>query len=114
MVPRSAPLPQPTVAIVGATGAVGVELLRCLEQRRFPLSRLRLFASSRSAGKTMTFRGAPLTVEELTEESFAGIDLALFSAGGATSRRYVPEAVRRGAIVVDNSSAFRMEAGVPL
>ena len=104
----------PTVAIVGATGAVGSELIACLEQRNFPLSRLRLFASARSAGRALLFRGAGVTVEELTEDSFPGIDLALFSAGGTTSRRFVPIAVRQGAVVVDNSSAFRMEPGVPL
>ena len=104
----------PTVAIVGATGAVGGELIDCLEQREFPLSRLRLFASARSAGRALLFRGEGVPVEELTEDSFPGVDLALFSAGGATSRRFVPIAVRQGAVVVDNSSAFRMEPGVPL
>jgi aspartate-semialdehyde dehydrogenase len=105
---------RPVVAIVGATGAVGVELIRCLEQRRFPLAELRLFASARSAGKTLPFCGAPLTVRELTDASFAGVDIALFSAGGSTSRRFAPLAVRAGATVVDNSSAFRMDASVPL
>ncbi|HET7757985.1 MAG TPA: aspartate-semialdehyde dehydrogenase [Steroidobacteraceae bacterium] len=104
----------PVVAIVGATGAVGVELIRCLERRRFPLSELRLFASARSAGKTLAFRGEPLPVRELDESSFAGVGLALFSAGSATSRRFAPLAVRAGATVVDNSSAFRMDAQVPL
>jgi aspartate-semialdehyde dehydrogenase len=104
----------PVVAIVGATGAVGVELIRCLEQRAFPLAELRLFASARSAGKTLEFRGRALTVRELGEDSFAGVDIALFSAGGATSRRFAPLAVRAGATVIDNSSAFRMDAGVPL
>jgi len=106
--------PRPTVAIVGATGAVGVELIRCLEQREFPLSELRLFASARSAGKSMSFRGGSLVVQELTERSFEGVDIALFSAGGATSKRFAPIAVRQGAVVVDNSSAFRMDADVPL
>ncbi len=105
---------QPVVAIVGATGAVGVELIRCLEQRQFPLGQLRLFASRRSAGKTLPFRGTPLIVEELTESSFSGVDIALFSAGGSTSKRFAPLAVRAGATVVDNSSAFRMDAEVPL
>ena len=105
---------RPVVAIVGATGAVGVELIRCLEQRRFPLAELRLFASARSAGKTLPFCGAPLTVRELTDASFAGVDIALFSAGGSTSKRFAPLAVRAGATVVDNSSAFRMDASVPL
>lgn len=102
------------VAIVGATGAVGVELIRCLEQRNFPLSELRLFSSARSAGKTMTFRGRELTVQELTERSFDGVRLALFSAGSGTSKKYAPIAVRSGTVVVDNSSAFRMDDSVPL
>src|ERR1700726_2905432 len=89
------------------TGAVGGELLHCLEQRRFPLSGLRLFASPRSAGKTLRFQGAALPVEALTEESLKGIDIALFSAGGNTSRQFAPIAARHGAVVVDNSSAFR-------
>jgi aspartate-semialdehyde dehydrogenase len=104
----------PVVAVVGATGAVGVELMQCLEQRRFPLSKLRLFASARSAGKTLPFKGEPVTVEELTEDSFRGVDIALFSAGGSQSKRFAPAAVRHGAVVVDNSSAFRMDPGVPL
>ena len=105
---------RPVVAIVGATGAVGVELIRCLEQRRFPLAELRLFASARSAGKTLPFCGEALPVRELTEASFAGVDIALFSAGGSTSKRFAPLAVRAGATVIDNSSAFRMDASVPL
>ena len=104
----------PVVAVVGATGAVGVELLRCLEQRGFPLSELRLLASVRSAGKTMKFRGQELAVRELSEDSFRGVDLALFSAGAATSKRFAPVAVRAGATVIDNSSAFRMDPAVPL
>jgi aspartate-semialdehyde dehydrogenase len=104
----------PVVAIVGATGAVGVELIRCLEERRFPLSELRLFASARSAGKTLPFRGQPLAVRELKEDSFRGVDIALFSAGGGTSKRFGPLAVEQGAVVVDNSSAFRMDPAVPL
>ncbi|MBS0378196.1 MAG: aspartate-semialdehyde dehydrogenase [Proteobacteria bacterium] len=104
----------PVVAIVGATGAVGVELIHCLEQRRFPLSRLRLFASARSAGKTLPFQGAQVTVEELKEDSFAGVDIALFSAGSGTSKKFAPLAVQAGATVVDNSSAFRMDPKVPL
>jgi aspartate-semialdehyde dehydrogenase len=105
---------QPVVAVVGATGAVGVELMRCLEERKFPLSNLRLFASARSAGKTLPFRGKQVVVEELTEDSFRGVNIALFSAGGSQSKRFAPAAVRHGAVVVDNSSAFRMDAGVPL
>jgi aspartate-semialdehyde dehydrogenase len=104
----------PVVAIVGATGAVGVELLGCLERRNFPMSELRLFASARSAGKTLPFRGKPVAIRELTEEGLAGVDVALFSAGGATSKRFAPLAVRKGAVVVDNSSAFRMDDAVPL
>ena len=104
----------PVVAVVGATGAVGVELMQCLEQRRFPLSNLRLFASARSAGKTLPFRGKPVVVEELTEDSFRGVNIALFSAGGVQSKKYAPAAVRHGTVVVDNSSAFRMDADVPL
>ena len=104
----------PVVAIVGATGAVGVELIRCLEERRFPLKELRLYASARSAGKTLPYRGEPLAVRELQDDSFRGVDIALFSAGGSTSRRFAPLAVEQGTVVVDNSSAFRMDATVPL
>ena len=104
----------PVVAIVGATGAVGIELIRCLEERRFPLAELRLFASARSAGKTLAFRGQALPVRELKEDSFRGVDIALFSAGGGTSKRFGPLAVEQGAVVVDNSSAFRMDPAVPL
>ncbi len=104
----------PVVAIVGATGAVGVELMQCLEQRKFPLSELRLFASARSAGKTLPFRGKPVSVRELTEDSFGGVDIALFSAGGSISKHFGPIAARAGTVVVDNSSAFRMDPNVPL
>ena len=104
----------PVVAIVGATGAVGVELLGCLEGRNFPVKSLRLLASARSAGKQMRFRGQEITIEELTDASFDGVDVALFSAGSGLSKRFAPVAVRAGAVVVDNSSAFRMEANVPL
>jgi aspartate-semialdehyde dehydrogenase len=104
----------PVVAIVGATGAVGVELIECLERRKFPMSELRLFASARSAGKKMPFRGQQLSVRELTEDSFGGVNIALFSACGGTSKRFAPIAARAGAVVVDNSSAFRMDAAVPL
>jgi aspartate-semialdehyde dehydrogenase len=106
--------PGAVVAIVGATGAVGVELIRCLEERGFPVSELRLFASARSAGKTLMFRGLQLAVRELNEHSFSGVDIALFSAGGSTSKRFAPIAVRAGATVIDNSSAFRMDPSVPL
>ena len=104
----------PHVAIVGATGAVGVEMLLCLEQRNFPLSKLKLLASARSAGKTMLFRGNEIVVEELTHDSFVGVDIALFSAGGGISLEYGPSAAAAGAVVIDNSSAFRMETDVPL
>jgi len=111
----NAPLSRrPAVAIVGASGAVGVELVRCLERRRFPLASLRLFASPRSAGKELRFADRTIAIEPLTEESFAGIDLALFSAGAGVSRRYAPLAVAAGAVVVDNSSAFRQDGEVPL
>ena len=104
----------PVVAVVGATGAVGVEMLRCLEQRDFALGELRLLASSRSAGKSMRFRGADHAITELTEASFGGVDIALFSAGGGISRRFAPIAARAGAVVIDNSSAFRLDPTVPL
>jgi len=102
------------VAIAGATGAVGVEFLRCLEERKFPLSNLRLLASARSAGKTMPYAGREIKVEELTENSFRDIDIAFFSAGGAISKKFAPIAAKAGAVVVDNSSAFRMDPAVPL
>jgi aspartate-semialdehyde dehydrogenase len=104
----------PRVAIVGATGAVGTELINCLEQRDFPLAGLRLLASRRSAGRAMHFRGSSLAVEELTVTSLDGIDVALFSAGSAVSRSVARAAAARGTIVIDNSSAFRMEPDVPL
>ena len=102
------------IAIVGATGAVGVEFLHCLAKRNFPVGKLKLLASYRSAGKTLPFKGESIVVEALTENSFAGTDIALFSAGGETSRTYAPIAVKAGAVVIDNSSAFRMDANVPL
>src|SRR5579863_1006434 len=104
----------PSVAIVGASGAVGTELIACLQQRRFPLRQLRLFASRRSAGRRLSYCGDSLPIEELTERSLAGTEIALFSAGSATSRRFVPPAVRAGTLVIDNSSAYRMDAQVPL
>jgi aspartate-semialdehyde dehydrogenase len=102
------------VAIAGATGAVGVEFLRCLEERNFPLSELKLLASARSAGKTVKFRGRDVPVEELTAKSFDGVDVAFFSAGGSISRKFGPIAAQAGAVVIDNSSAFRMDPAVPL
>jgi aspartate-semialdehyde dehydrogenase len=102
------------VAIVGATGAVGTELLQIMEERRFPVDSLRLFASPRSAGKQLRFRGDPITVEPLQSGAFKGIDLAFFSAGASRSREFAPQAVSAGALVIDNSSAFRLEPDVPL
>ncbi|MFA9477856.1 aspartate-semialdehyde dehydrogenase [Phycisphaerales bacterium AB-hyl4] len=104
----------PNVAIVGVTGAVGQEFLRVLEQRNFPIGELKMLASARSAGKSVAFRDKTYTIEELTEKSFKGVDLALFSAGGSISKKYADAAVAAGAVVVDNSSAFRMTEGVPL
>jgi aspartate-semialdehyde dehydrogenase len=102
------------VAIAGATGAVGGVMLEILEERTFPVAGLRLLASERSAGTTVRFRGDPVRVEPMTERSFAGVDLALFSCGGERSKAFAPAAVRSGAVVVDNSSAFRMDPKVPL
>ena len=102
------------IAIVGATGAVGAELLRVLERRGFPVERLLPLSSSRSVGKTVSFRSQEIPAVELSESSFEGIDLAFFSAGGEVSRRYAPIARAAGAIVIDNSSVFRMEPDVPL
>ena len=104
----------PHVAIVGATGAVGVEILSCLETRNFPVGSLKLLASARSAGKQVAFRGEMLTVEELTEKSFDGVDIALFSAGGGISLKFAPIAAAAGCVVIDNSSAFRQDPDVPL
>jgi aspartate-semialdehyde dehydrogenase len=102
------------VAVVGATGAVGQEMREILEERDFPVERLLPLASERSEGKTVSFQGAEVPVETLTEQSFEGIDIALFSAGAERSRHFGPHAVVAGAVVVDNSSAFRMEPKVPL
>ncbi len=104
----------PTVAIVGATGAVGLEMLAVLGQRGFAHKEIRLLASARSAGKTVPFNGGSLTVSELNQDSFDGVDIALFSAGAAVSRNFGPIAAQRGALVIDNSSAFRMNDDVPL
>lgn len=103
-----------TVAVAGVTGAVGVEMLKCLEAREFPVRKLVALASARSAGKKITFRGEEVFVEELTPSSFEGVDLALFSAGSGISKEFAPHAVAAGAVVVDNSSAFRMDEDVPL
>ncbi len=102
------------VAVVGATGAVGAEMITCLERRNLPVASLRLYASERSAGRRIAFRGRPLQVEPLTDAAFEGVDLALFAASGEIARRYAPMAVSSGAVVIDNSSAFRMHPGVPL
>lgn len=102
------------IAVVGATGAVGGVMLRLLEERDFPVASLHPLASGRSAGKTVTFRGEEIEVEELTADSFEGVQIALFSAGGDRSREFAPAAVAAGAVVIDNSSAFRMETSVPL
>ncbi|MGQ9778607.1 MAG: aspartate-semialdehyde dehydrogenase [Bacillota bacterium] len=102
------------VAVVGATGAVGTEFLTLLAERDFPLAELRLLASARSAGKMIEFRGEKLKVEELTHDSFRGIDLVLSSAGAKVSREFMPSAVKAGAVVVDNTSCFRMQPDVPL
>lgn len=102
------------VAVVGATGAVGVEMQKTLEKRNFPVKNLRLLASARSAGKQMQCLGKTWTVEELTHDSFKDIDVALFSAGASISKEFAASAVKAGAVVVDNSSAFRMDPNVPL
>ncbi len=102
------------VAIVGATGAVGIEMLKVLEQRNFPVKNIKLLASSRSAGKTLTFKNKKYKVEVLDENAFKGIDIALFSAGASRSKEFAHYAVKAGAVVVDNSSAFRMDDEVPL
>ncbi|HEX3625484.1 MAG TPA: aspartate-semialdehyde dehydrogenase [Verrucomicrobiae bacterium] len=104
----------PSVAIVGATGAVGVEMIKTLEKRNFPVGKLTLLASARSTGKMQTFRGAEVVVRELTRDSFGGIDIALFSAGGSISKELAPIAAAAGCVVIDNSSAFRMDDAVPL
>src|SRR4051794_30751084 len=102
------------VAIVGATGAVGQELLTVLAERKFPMKSLRLLASARSAGKTAQFEGKTLPIEELTHDSFKDIQIAYFSAGGSISKEFAPSAVKAGAVVIDNTSAFRMKDGIPL
>lgn len=104
----------PHVAVVGATGAVGIEMIKTLEKRRFPVGKLTLLASARSVGKRLKFRGQDVAVQELKPDSFAGIDIALFSAGGSISKEFAPLAVQAGCVVVDNSSAFRMDGQVPL
>lgn len=102
------------VAVAGATGAVGNQMIACLEERNFPVKSIKYLASSRSAGKTLFFKGKPVVVEEMTESSFEGMDIALFSAGGSTSEKFAPVAALSGCIVIDNSSAWRMDPLVPL
>src|SRR5215510_7781886 len=104
----------PHVAVVGATGAVGIEMIKTLEKRNFPVGELTLLASARSVGKTLKFRGKEIAIKELTKDSFKGIDIALFSAGGSISKEFAPIAAKAGCVVVDNSSAFRMDDSVPL
>lgn len=102
------------VAVVGATGAVGQQMMSTLEKRNFPIKEIKLLSSKRSAGTTLQFNGKDVVVQEATPESFEGVDIALFSAGGSVSKELAPEAVKRGAVVVDNTSAFRMAEDVPL
>ncbi|WP_298261412.1 aspartate-semialdehyde dehydrogenase [Bradyrhizobium sp.] len=104
----------PVVAIAGVTGAVGAEFIATLNKRGFPVGKLKALASRRSAGKTVGFRGQTIEIEELREDSFDGVDIALFSAGSHVSRKFTPIAVKAGAVVIDNSSAFRMDPNVPL
>jgi aspartate-semialdehyde dehydrogenase len=104
----------PVVAIAGVTGAVGAEFIATMDKRAFRVGKLKALASARSAGKTIDFRGQKVVIEELDENSFAGVDIALFSAGGGISRKFAPIAVNAGAVVIDNSSAFRMDPNVPL
>ncbi len=104
----------PHVAVVGATGAVGIEMIKTLEKRQFPTGKLTLLASARSVGKKLTYQGKEITVQELTPSSFQGVDIALFSAGGSISKEFAPIAAKAGCVVVDNSSAFRMDDNVPL
>src|SRR5262245_14509836 len=111
---RKGGVSKPHVAIVGVTGAVGQEFLSVLSQRKFPIGELTVLASARSAGKDLSYDGRKYKVQELTENSFKGIDLALFSAGGSISKKFGPIARDAGVVVVDNSSAFRMTEGVPL
>ncbi|MBN6185773.1 aspartate-semialdehyde dehydrogenase [Aneurinibacillus sp. BA2021] len=102
------------VAVVGATGAVGEQMLKMLSERKFPLASLKVLASARSAGKTVQFNGQDIVIEEATPEAFEGVQIALFSAGGSVSKALAPEAAKRGALCIDNTSAFRMDPDVPL
>ena len=102
------------LAVAGATGAVGNQMISCLEEADFPVQSIKLLASARSAGRQLRFKGDSVTVEELTKESFKGMDIAIFSAGGGTSEKFAPHAAKDGCVVVDNSSAWRMDPAVPL
>ena len=102
------------IAVAGATGVVGNQMLACLEERDFPIAGIKMLASSRSAGKSLTFRGEQFVVEEMTEKSFQGVDVAFFSAGGSTSKKFAPHAAEAGCVVIDNSSAWRMDPDIPL
>ena len=102
------------IAVVGATGSVGREIIQILEERNFPVRRLSALASARSVGQKLPFRGGEIEVKELREDSFIGTDIALFSAGSSISKKYAPIAVESGCVAIDNSSAWRMEKGVPL
>ncbi|HON56153.1 MAG TPA: aspartate-semialdehyde dehydrogenase [bacterium] len=103
-----------TVAVAGATGAVGTEMIKCLEDRKFPIGKIKLLASARSVGKKIKFKGEDIPVEELKHNSFEGVDIALFSAGGDRSLEFAPSAAKSKCVVIDNSSAFRMKDDVPL
>ena len=103
-----------TVAVIGATGAVGTRMIQQLEQSTLPIDKVRLLSSSRSAGKVLKYKGQDVTVELTTEDSFEGVDIALFSAGGSVSAKFAPYAVKAGAVVVDNTSYFRQNPDVPL
>lgn len=105
---------QYTVAILGATGAVGTQMLECLNEQEFPVGKLKLLASARSAGKTVEFRGEQVVIEEACPEAFEGCDIVLGAAGDDIAKELLPEAVKRGAVVVDNSHAFRLDPEVPL
>ena len=105
---------EPHVAIIGITGAVGQEMIQCLEKRDFPIKKLTLLASAKSAGKIFSFKGKEIPVQELTLDSFDDVDIALFSAGGSISKEFAPVAAKSGTVVIDNSSAFRMDPEVPL
>jgi aspartate-semialdehyde dehydrogenase len=102
------------IAVVGATGAVGTQMIECLEERNFPVGKIKFLASGRSTGQALEFNGKPVLVEELTHDSFEGIDIALFSAGGARSEEFCPAAAKAGAVCIDNSSVWRMDQDVPL